>query len=63
VLAYVELDLPGGQPDGPRIVTNVVDCDPDEVSIGDAVEVVFHETASGYALPRFRPRAVGGPRG
>jgi uncharacterized OB-fold protein len=55
VLAYVELDVPGG--DGPRMITNVVDCDPESVAIGDPVEVVFHDTASGHALPRFRPRA------
>jgi uncharacterized OB-fold protein len=53
VLAYVELDVPGG--DGPRIITNIVDCDPDTVAICDAVEVVFHDTASGHALVRFRP--------
>ena len=57
VLAYVELDLPGeaaGTP-GPRMITNIVDCDPASVSIGDRVTVVFHDTASGHALPRFAP--------
>ena len=53
VLAYVELDVPGG--DGPRIITNIVDCDPGELSIGDRVTVEFHDTGSGHALPRFRP--------
>jgi uncharacterized OB-fold protein len=53
VLAYVEVDVPGG--DGPRIITNVVDCDPEDLSIGDRVAVVFHDTESGHALPRFRP--------
>lgn len=49
VLAYVELD------EGPRMMTNVVDCDPDGLSVGQVVEVVFHKTASTMALPRFRP--------
>jgi uncharacterized OB-fold protein len=49
VLAYVELD------EGPRVMTNVVDCDPDGVRIGQRVEVVFHDTGQGNALPRFRP--------
>lgn len=49
VLAYVELD------EGPRIMTNVVDCDVDEVSIGQDVRVVFHDTGEGNALPRFTP--------
>jgi uncharacterized protein len=49
VLAYVELD------EGPRIMTNIVDCAPDEVRIGQKVEVVFHDTGQGCALARFRP--------
>ncbi len=51
VLAYVELE------EGPRMMTNIVDCDPDSVRIGQPVEVVFHDTGQGNALPRFRPRA------
>ena len=51
VLAYVELE------EGPRVMTNIVDCDPDSVAIGQAVEVVFHDTGQGNALPRFRPRS------
>jgi uncharacterized protein len=49
VLAYVELE------EGPRVMTNIVDCDPDSLSVGQAVEVVFHDTGQGTALPRFRP--------
>ena len=49
VLAYVELD------EGPRIMTNIVECDPDSVKIGQRVEVVFHDTGHGTALFRFRP--------
>ena len=51
VLAYVELE------EGPRIMTNIVDCDPDEVRIGQKVELVFHDTGQGTALARFRPAA------
>jgi uncharacterized OB-fold protein len=51
VLAYVDLA------EGPRVMTNIVDCDPDSVAIGQAVEVVFHDTGQGTALPRFRPIA------
>ncbi|MBV9545045.1 MAG: Zn-ribbon domain-containing OB-fold protein [Chloroflexi bacterium] len=52
VLAYVELE------EGPRVMTNIVDCDPDSVRIGQAVELVFHDTGQGTALPRFRPAAA-----
>jgi hypothetical protein len=36
-------------------MTNIVDCDVDALQIGDAVEVTFHDTGQGAALPRFRP--------
>jgi uncharacterized OB-fold protein len=49
VLAYVELD------EGPRVLTNIVDCDPDAVRIGDGVSVVFHAAGPDAALVRFRP--------
>lgn len=49
VFAYVELE------EGPRVMTNVVDCDPETVTIGMPVEVVFHDTGEGSALYRFRP--------
>src|SRR5215216_5916370 len=49
VLAYVELE------EGPRVMTNIVDCDPDSVQIGQAVQAVFHDTGQGTALLRFRP--------
>jgi uncharacterized protein len=51
VLAYVELE------EGPRVMTNIVDCDPDSVKIGQQVEIVFHDTGQGTALHRFRPAA------
>jgi uncharacterized OB-fold protein len=49
VLAYVELD------EGPRMLTNVVGADPEDVEVGDRVEVTFDAVAGDVALPRFRP--------
>jgi len=49
VVAYVELE------EGPRILTNIVECDPESVAIGQAVEVVFQDAGDGTALYRFRP--------
>jgi uncharacterized OB-fold protein len=49
VLAYVELD------EGPRVLTNVVDCDPDVVEVGQPVEVTFDRSPEGRGVPRFRP--------
>lgn len=50
VLALVELA------EGPKMLTNIVDGDA-ALAIGDPVEVVFHDTGAGTALPRFRPVA------
>ena len=50
VVAIVELA------EGPRVTTNIVGCDPDDVRIGMAVELVFDEVGEdGFALPLFRP--------
>jgi uncharacterized OB-fold protein len=57
VVAHVELT------EGPRILTNIVDCAPDSVGIGDRVEVLFHDTGASSALPRFRPAATAPARG
>ncbi len=51
VLAYVELA------EGPRMMTNVVGAAESELAIGLPVQVVFHDTGEGSALPRFRPAA------
>lgn len=48
VLAYVELD------EGPRLLTNVVGCDPSAVQIGSEVRVEFHTAGDTAALVRFR---------
>ena len=49
VVAYVELA------EGPRIVTNVVGCEPESVHIGQDVTVVFEDSDEGRALYRFAP--------
>jgi uncharacterized OB-fold protein len=49
--ALVELE------DGVRLVTNLVDVDPNEVRIGMEVEVTFEATADDFAVPVFRPRS------
>ena len=42
--------------EGPRLITNVVGCDPDEVRVDMSVEVVFEDLADGVVLQAFRPR-------
>ena len=34
-------------------MTNIVDCDPDAVAIDSKVQIVWHDTGEGSALPRF----------
>ena len=48
-LAFVTLD------EGVTLMTNLVDCDPSQVSIGDQVQVVFKPTDGGHAVPMFTP--------
>lgn len=48
-LAFVTLD------EGVTLMTNLVDCDPARVSIGDKVQVVFKHTEGGHAVPMFTP--------
>ena len=53
VVAIVEIDE---QP-SLRLMTNIVDCSPDDVAIGMAVEVVFEDVGEDdIYLPLFRPR-------
>jgi uncharacterized protein len=49
VAAIVELD------EGPRMMTNVVDCDIDDVAVGMPVEVTFLTIDENVAIPVFRP--------
>lgn len=49
VLAIVELE------EGPRMMTNIVDCDPESVTIGMEVTVTFDDITEEVTLPKFRP--------
>ena len=49
VLAIIELE------EGPRMMTNVVDCNVKDVKIGMPVKVTFEERANGFKLPQFKP--------
>lgn len=53
VMAYVDLE------EGPRLLTNIVGCEPDEVTIGMAVVSDFvsqeREDGEAFAVPVFRP--------
>jgi uncharacterized protein len=48
-IAYVTLA------EGPTMMTNIVDCDFDKLSIGQAVGVVFKHTEGGPPVPMFKP--------
>jgi uncharacterized OB-fold protein len=45
--------------EGERMASTLVDCAPEAVSIGMAVEAVIHEDEDGFKLPLFRPAAPG----
>ena len=49
VLALVDLE------EGVRMMTRIVECDPEDVHIGMDVEVVFEDISDECALPFFRP--------
>jgi uncharacterized OB-fold protein len=53
VVAYVELD------EGPRMMSTIVGCEPDDISCDMAVEVVFDDVTGDVSLPKVRP--VRGP--
>jgi uncharacterized protein len=50
VAAVVDLE------EGPRMMTNVVDCEFDALQIGMPLEVLFQETSEDVTIPVFRPR-------
>ena len=41
--------------EGPRMITNIVECNPEEVKNGMELEVVFQERTPEFTLPQFRP--------
>ena len=49
VLALVELD------EGVKVFTNIIECKPDDVQIGMAVEVVFVQATPQIHIPMFKP--------
>lgn len=49
VMAYVELD------EGVKMLTNIVECRPEEVRIGMPVEVVYEDVTPEVTLMKFRP--------
>lgn len=49
VAAIVDLD------EGPRMVSNVVDCEFDDLEVGMPLEVAFREETDEVTVPVFRP--------
>ena len=47
--AYVKLE------EGPLLLTRIVDCENDEITVGMPVEVVFNDVGPDVTLPEFRP--------
>lgn len=52
VIAVVALEDAGGV----RMISNLVQVDPDEVEVGMPVEVVWEDMSEDLAIPRFRPQ-------
>ncbi len=48
-IAYVELA------EGPRMMTNIVDCDLDQIRVGQNVRLVFKPSEGGPPVPMFTP--------
>jgi hypothetical protein len=46
-IAYVRLT------EGATMMTNIVDCDFDDIRVGMPVKLVFRDSAEGYPLPMF----------
>lgn len=53
ILGIIELE------EGVRMMSNVVECKPEEAWIGMPVEVVFEDVTPEITLPKFRPRKEG----
>ncbi len=49
VVALIKLE------EGPMLMSNVVDCEPDTVRIGLDVVVAFEQRSPEIAIPQFRP--------
>jgi uncharacterized OB-fold protein len=57
VIAIVELE------EGVRLMTNIVDCDPEVVDCDMPVQVTFERLNDEITLPKFKPLAKGGAIG
>jgi uncharacterized protein len=57
VVPYVSgvVELDGTQGAGARLITNIIDCDPETVAVGDKVRVVFDKVSDTLATFRFVP--------
>jgi hypothetical protein len=57
VVRYVSgvIELDGTQGAGARMIGNIVDCDPEQVAVGDKVRVVFDKLSDTFAVPRLAP--------
>jgi len=51
VVALIALD------EGPVMMSNVVDCDPETLTVGDRVQVLFETWTDEITVPKFRPTA------
>ena len=49
VIAYVRLV------EGITMMTNIVECDPDSLEVGQPVELLMKEAENGQKVPVFRP--------
>ena len=49
VVAIIELA------EGPRMMTNIIDCDPEALCCGLPVEVKWEDATEEWSIPRFRP--------
>ncbi|MEE8371172.1 MAG: OB-fold domain-containing protein [Sphingomonadales bacterium] len=49
VLAIIQLA------EGPRMMSNLVQCEPGELAIGLEVEVIFEDWSDEISIPKFRP--------
>lgn len=52
-LPYVAADV--ALEEGPRLLTNIVGCRPDEVRCEMPVEVIWDDITEEFSLPKFRP--------
>ena len=53
VIAQITLD---GTDDRVHLLSNVIDCDPQQVKVGMRVQPVFEDVTDEITLPKFRPR-------